>query len=402
MSKSQGTTIRVLPAIAEANRAAWDACAISDAHRLNPFLTHAFLKALEDSNTVGGRTGWVPQHLVLDDGNGGIAAACPAYLKFHSQGEYVFDHGWADAYERAGGSYYPKLQIAVPFTPVPGPRLLARPGPDRERNRRLLALGAIELARRRSLSSVHLTYLAEDEWRQLGTDGFLLRTGKQYHWHNQGYADFDDFLAALASRKRKAIRRERAHALPDGASVEWLTGTDITEAHWDAFFAFYMETGSRKWGRPYLNRRFFSLLGSAMADRCLLVMVRCGGRYIAGALNLIGGDCLYGRYWGAIEHHPFLHFEVCYYQAIEFAIRHRLPRVEAGAQGDHKLARGYVPVATYSAHWIADRAFARAVERFLDEERREMEEVRTELAAAAPYRQQGARTCAPYRDGDAP
>jgi len=402
MSKSQGATIRVLSAIADADRAGWDACAISDAHTLNPFLTHAFLKALEDSNTVGGRTGWIPQHLVLDDGNGDIAAACPGYLKFHSQGEYVFDHGWADAYERAGGSYYPKLQIAVPFTPVPGPRLLARPGPDRERNRRLLALGAVELARRRSLSSVHLTYLTEDEWRQLGADGFLLRTGKQYHWHNQGYAEFDDFLAALASRKRKAIRRERADALPAGASVEWLTGKDISEAHWDAFFAFYLETGSRKWGRPYLNRRFFSLLGSAMADRCLLVMVRRGGRYIAGALNLIGGDCLYGRYWGAIEHHPFLHFEVCYYQAIEFAIRHRLPRVEAGAQGDHKLARGYVPVATYSAHWIADRAFARAVERFLDEERREMEVVRTELAAAAPYRQQGPRTCAPYRDGDAP
>jgi predicted N-acyltransferase len=402
MGRSESAVIRILPSIAEVAADAWDACAIADRSTLNPFLTHAFLKALEDAKTVGGRTGWTPQHLVLDDGKGGIAAACPAYLKFHSQGEYVFDHGWADAYERAGGEYYPKLQIAVPFTPVPGPRLLTRAGPHQELNRRLLAQGAVELARRQSLSSVHITYLTESEWQRLGADGFLQRTGKQFHWHNQGYATFDDFLATLASRKRKAIRRERAQALADGTAIEWVTGKDITEAHWDAFFAFYMETGSRKWGRPYLNRRFFSLLGAAMAERCLLVMVRRGGRTIAGALNLIGGDCLYGRYWGAIEHHPCLHFEVCYYQAIEFAIQHGLPRVEAGAQGDHKLARGYVPVATYSAHWIADRAFARAVQRFLDEERQEMEEVRSALSAAAPYRKPQERTCDPGGGGEVP
>jgi predicted N-acyltransferase len=386
MGRSQSAVIKVLPSIAEIKACDWDACAITDESTLNPFVTHAFLKALEDAKTVGGRTGWAPQHLVLDDGQSGVAAACPAYVKTHSQGEYVFDHTWADAYERAGGDYYPKLQIAVPFTPVPGPRLLVRPGPQQEFNERLLAQGAIELARRQSLSSIHITYLSEGEWERLGRDGFLQRTSKQFHWHNQGYHCFEHFLATLASRKRKAIRRERAQALGDRAEIEWVRGKDITEAHWDAFFAFYMDTGNRKWGRPYLNRRFFSLLGAAMADRCLLVMVRQGGRYVAGALNLIGGDCLYGRYWGALEHHPCLHFEVCYYQAIEFAIAHGLPRVEAGAQGEHKLARGYMPVATYSAHWIADRAFARAVARFLDEERREMEEARCELAAGAPYR----------------
>ena len=386
MGQSDSAIVRVLPSIALVEPGQWDACAIDEQSTLNPFVTHAFLKALEDAKAVGGRTGWIPQHLVLDDGRGGIAAACPAYLKFHSQGEYVFDHGWAEAYERAGGDYYPKLQITVPFTPVPGPRLLARAGPQRQRNERLLAQGAVELARRGKLSSVHVTYLSEGEWQRLGRDGFLQRTSKQYHWHNQGYASFEDFLATLASRKRKAVRRERAQALADGVAIEWVTGKDIDEARWDAFFAFYMETGSRKWGRPYLNRRFFSLLGAAMADRCLLVMVRRGGRLIAGALNVIGGDCLYGRYWGAVEHHPCLHFEVCYYQAIEFAIARGLARVEAGAQGDHKLARGYLPVATYSAHWVADRAFARAVERFLDEERQEMEEVRCALAAAGPYR----------------
>jgi predicted N-acyltransferase len=386
MGRPESAVVRVLPSIGEVAAGDWDACAAPEAATLNPFVTHAFLKALEDARTVGGRSGWMPQHLVLDDGKGGVAGVTPAYIKYHSQGEYVFDHGWADAYERAGGSYYPKLQIAVPFTPVPGPRLLAKPGPQRETAERLLAQGAVELARRQSLSSVHVTFLTEGEWQRLGCAGFLQRTGKQFHWHNHGYASFEDFLTTLASRKRKAIRRERAQALEDGTAIEWVTGAGITEAHWDAFFSFYMDTGSRKWGRPYLNRRFFSLLGEAMAERCLIVMVKRGGRTIAGALNLIGGDCLYGRYWGAIEHHSCLHFEVCYYQAIEFAIAHKLARVEAGAQGDHKLARGYVPVPIYSAHWIADRGFARAVQRFLEEERCEMEAVRSELAAAAPYR----------------
>ncbi len=386
MGRAESAVIRVLPSIGEVAAGDWDACAAPEAATLNPFVTHAFLKALEDAKTVGGRSGWMPQHLVLDDGKGGIAGVTPAYLKYHSQGEYVFDHGWADAYERAGGSYYPKLQIAVPFTPVPGPRLMARPGPQQETAERLLAQGAVELARRQSLSSVHITFLTEGEWQRLGGAGFLQRTGKQFHWHNRGYDSFEDFLASLASRKRKTIRRERAQALEAGAAIEWVTGAGITEAHWDAFFSFYMDTGSRKWGRPYLNRRFFSLLGAAMAERCLLVMVKRNGRAIAGALNLIGGDCLYGRYWGAIEHHSCLHFEACYYQAIEFAIAHKLARVEAGAQGDHKLARGYVPVPIYSAHWIADRGLAKAVQRFLQEERCEMEAVRSELAAAAPYR----------------
>jgi predicted N-acyltransferase len=307
-------------------------------------------------------------------------------LKSHSQGEYVFDHGWADAYERAGGTYYPKLQVAVPFTPVPGPRLLVRPGPGRDEREHLLAAGAVELARRMGLSSLHVTFLDERPWRRLGDMDFLLRTGQQFHWRNQGFASFDDFLASLSSRKRKAIRKERATALAGGIEIELLAGRDIREAHWDAFFAFYMDTGGRKWGRPYLNRRFFSLLGQAMAERCLLVMARRGSRYVAGALNLVGGDCLYGRYWGAIEHHPCLHFEVCYYQAIEYAIVHRLARVEAGAQGEHKLARGYLPVTTYSAHWIADPALRRAVARYLEVERHAIAESCAELAEAAPYR----------------
>ena len=386
MGRAQPAVIKIVPSLAEVPAAAWDACAVPDAATLNPFVSHAFLRALEEARCVGGRSGWLGQHLVLEEAGGLIAACAPAYVKSHSQGEYVFDHGWAEAYERAGGRYYPKLQLAVPFTPVPGPRLLARPGPEREVRERLLALGAVELARRLGLSSVHVTYLTEGEWTRLGTAGFLKRTGRQFLWSNQGYANFEEFLATLASRKRKTVKKERAAALADGLTIELIRGRDIGEAHWDAFFAFYMETGSRKWGRPYLNRAFFSLLGAAMAERCLLVMVKRGKRFVAGALNLVGGDCLYGRYWGAAEHHPCLHFEVCYYQAIDFAIAHGLQRVEAGAQGEHKLARGYLPTPTYSAHWIADRGLAGAVERFLEEERQHMAEARAELAAAGPYR----------------
>ena len=384
----QGQVVaNVVSRIAEIEAEDWDACANPDPATHNPFLAHAFLKALEDSGCVGAkRTGWLPHHIVLNDGHGGIAGCVPCYVKLNSAGEYVFDYGWAEAYQRAGGAYYPKLQAAVPFTPVPGRRLLVRPGPDAERRQKLLAAAAVEVARRLGASSLHLTFLTEEEWRALGAQGFLQRTDQQFHWRNEGYATFDEFLAQLSSRKRKTVRKERGEVLCSGLTVERITGADLREEHWDAFFAFYQDTGSRKWGHPYLNRRFFSLLGEAMADRCLLVMAKRDNRYIAGALNLIGGDCLYGRYWGAIEHHPCLHFEVCYYQAIEYAIAHRLARVEAGAQGEHKLARGYLPATTYSAHYIADRGLRRAVADYLARERAYIESVGQELAEASPFR----------------
>ena len=379
------TVIRTVAGIADIDAPCWDGLANPDPPTANPFVQHAFLKALEDAGTIGGRSGWQACHVVLEQ-SGRATGVMPCYVKSHSQGEYVFDHGWADAYARAGGDYYPKLVCAAPFTPVPGPRLLVGDGADASEREQLLAAGAIEVAKRMGVSSLHVNFVSEAACERLGRLGYLQRTGQQFHWKNEGYASFDDFLAALASRKRKTVRKERAEALSAGLAVEHVTGRDITEAHWDAFYAFYMDTGSRKWGRPYLNRKFFSLLGVSMADTCLLIMVKRAGRYVAGALNLIGGDCLYGRYWGSTEHHPCLHFEVCYYQAIEWAIAHRLPRVEAGAQGEHKLARGYLPVATYSAHWIGDAGFRRAVARFLDEERRHMAEQREMLAEYAPFR----------------
>jgi predicted N-acyltransferase len=386
MSSSSDATVKVVPSIADIDAAQWDACANPDTETFNPFVSHAFLKALEDAGAVGRESGWLPRHLVLEDELGTVTAAAPAYVKSHSQGEYVFDHGWADAYEQAGGRYYPKLQVAVPFTPVTGPRLLVRPGPEAMADEQLLAAAAIEVARRGGLSSVHLTFLASDTAARLCALGFLTRIGQQFHWQNRGYGSFDDFLGTLASRKRKAVRKEREAALAPGIEIEQLSGRAITEAHWDAMFAFYMDTGSRKWGRPYLNRTFFSELGRAMPDHCLLVMVKRGGHYIAGALNLVGRDCLYGRYWGEVEHHPHLHFEVCYYQAIDFAIRHGLARVEAGAQGEHKLARGYLPVETYSAHWIADPGLRRAVERFLVQEREMISRTNVDLTELGPYR----------------
>ena len=386
MSSSSDATVTLVPSIAEIDAAQWDACANPDPATFNPFVSHAFLKALETSRTVGRTTGWLPRHLVLEDENGKVAAAAPAYVKSHSQGEYVFDHTWAEAYVQAGGRYYPKLQIAVPFTPVPGPRLFVKPGPKAIADEELLASAAIEVARQGGLSSIHLTFLAADTATRLRTLGFLTRTGQQFHWQNRGYTSFDDFLATLTSRKRKAARKEREAALAPGIEIEHLTGPAITEVHWDAMFAFYTDTGNRKWGRPYLNRAFFSELGRVMPDRSLLVMAKRDGRYIAGALNLIGGDCLYGRYWGAIEHHPALHFEVCYYQAIEFAIASGLARVEAGAQGEHKLARGYLPVETYSAHWIADPGLRRAVERFLMRESEMVTRFNADLTELGPYR----------------
>lgn len=365
---------------------AWDAHANPAGAPFNPFLSHAFLLALEKSGCVGGRTGWQPRPVTLRTPDAPIAGVAPVYVKSHSQGEYVFDHGWADAYQRAGGRYYPKLQVAVPFTPVPGRRFLVAPGPDQAAWEAALAEGIAEIARRSGVSSVHATFCTQSEWDRLTDAGYLQRTDQQFHWMNAGYATFDDFLASLASRKRKAIRKEREAALADGLTIRHVTGADITETHWDAFFTFYMDTGSRKWGRPYLNRRFFSLLGEAMADRCLIILAERAGRPIAGALNLIGGDCLYGRYWGSIEHHPCLHFEVCYYQAIEYAITRGLARVEAGAQGEHKLARGYMPTPTYSLHWIADAGFRRAVERYLIEERAHAAEQREMLAEFGPFR----------------
>jgi uncharacterized protein len=351
----------------------------------NPFVSHAFLSAVEESKSACARTGWGPRHLLarLD---GAIAGIVPCYLKSHSQGEYVFDRGWADAYERAGGRYYPKLQASVPFTPATGPRLLIRNGVDRERISTTLASGLVALCGVTKASSVHVTFAREAEAKYLAGHGFLQRTDQQFHWHNQGYNSFDDFLGSLNSRHRKAIKRERRDAVASGITIHALTGSDITEDAWDAFFAFYMETGSRKWGRPYLTRSFFSLIGETMAKDVLLVMAKRNGLWIAGAINFIGSDTLFGRNWGAIEHHPFLHFEVCYYQAIDFAIQRGLKIVEAGAQGEHKLARGYLPQTTYSAHYIADPDLRRAIADYLKRERAYVAEAGRELSEAGPFR----------------
>jgi predicted N-acyltransferase len=387
-----GAIVRVVQRIAAIPASEWDACSRGsdtrgDAARPdNPFISHAFLHALEESGSATRATGWLPQHLVLEDATGGIAACMPCYLKSHSYGEYVFDHAWADAYERAGGDYYPKLQAAVPFTPVTGPRLLVRDGPDRAERKALLLQAAATLTERLEASSLHVTFPTREEWELAGRLGFLQRNDQQFHWQNDGYQSFEDFLGALASRKRKSIRGERKRAVEDGIEIEWVTGADLTEALWDAFFAFYLDTGSRKWGSPYLTRTFFSLIGETMCDEILLVLARRRGRAIAGALNFIGGDALYGRYWGALEEHACLHFEVCYYQAIDFAIQHKLARVEAGAQGAHKLARGYLPVPTYSAHWIRDPRLRRAVADYLRRERLAVAHEIALLGEESPYR----------------
>jgi uncharacterized protein len=355
----------------------WDRCAGT----ADPFLSHAFLSALEESGSATPRTGWQSVPIAIDGEDGAPAAVMPAYVKSHSQGEYVFDHGWADAWERAGGAYYPKLQIAVPFTPVPGRRLLTR--------REDLAPGLIAAAEavvsQHGLSSAHATFIAREEAELFERAGWLIRVDSQFHWHNRSYGSFDDFLGDLSSRKRKAIRRERAAAL-EGLEVEHLTGAAITEAHWDAFWVFYQDTGLRKWGRPYLTRSFFSLLGERMADRVLLVLALRDGRPIAGALNLIGEEALYGRYWGTTEEVAHLHFEICYHQAIEAAISRGLSRVEAGAQGPHKLSRGYAPVPTFSAHFLPNPDFRRAVADFLAAERRAVAREIGALAEMTPFR----------------
>lgn len=359
--------VEAFPRIAEIGREAWDACAANSAYKAHPFVCFDFLDAVEESGCAVERTGWGPRHLVVRDEDGRVSGVMPLYLKSHSRGEYVFDWAWADAYQRAGGRYYPKLLSAAPFTPATGPRLMLREGQGDDTRRALLA-GALQLCQQTHASGLHVTFPTEDDWRFLGDRGLLLRQDQQYHWLNPGYRDFDDYLQALSSGRRKTIRRERRDAQAE-VEIVALTGSDLTEEHWDAFFTFYMDTGSRKWGTPYLNRPFYSLLGERMADRVLLVLARRHGRWVAGALNLIGGDCLYGRYWGCTEDIPFLHFELCYYQAIEHAIRLGLPRVEAGAQGQHKIARGYLPTAVYSAHYIADPALRAPVARYLDQER---------------------------------
>ncbi|MCQ8782561.1 GNAT family N-acetyltransferase [Mangrovibrevibacter kandeliae] len=385
-------SLRSVDSIAEVDAVSWDRltriAGRDDAavDPRNPFVSHAFLKALEDSRCVGRRAGWLPQHLLLEDEAGRPVAAAPAYLKSHSQGEYVFDHGWADAFERAGGDYYPKLQLSVPFTPASGPRLLVGDGQQSDALRRALCDGVEAYVDKLGISSAHATFLLPDDLAAMESRHFLHRTDKQFHFHNRGYGSYDDFLETLASRKRKGLRKERREALAEGIEIEWLTGAGLTEAAWDAFFTFYQDTGSRKWGRPYLNRPFFSLVGEAMGDWILLVMAKRAGRYIAGALNFIGGDTIYGRYWGCIEDHPFLHFEVCYHQAIDYAIANGLSRVEAGAQGEHKLARGYEPVTTHSAHYIAHPGLRRAIADYLEQERASVNEITEVLAAHTPFR----------------
>jgi predicted N-acyltransferase len=395
--------IRVLPGIERIDAADWDACAAPEtapesgdgARALSPFTTHRFLLALEQSGSVAADEGWAPHHLIasVDDQTMGkrILGVMPLYLKGHSQGEYVFDHSWAHAWERAGGEYYPKLQSAVPFTPATGPRLLARPDSPVEPDtvRTALLQGAISLTERNGLSSMHITFCTDDEWRLGGQLGLLQRTDQQFHWQNHGYADFNAFLGALSSRKRKQIRKERAGALASGVEIHLLTGGELRSAHWDAFWHFYQDTSGRKWGRPYLTREFFDLIHQTMRDDILLVLCKRDGRWIAGALNFIGGDTVYGRNWGCIEDHAFLHFETCYYQAIEFAIRNGLSRVEAGAQGPHKLARGYEPVTTRSLHWIPDPGFRRAVADYLQHERAAVTQENAALAAMTPFRRGG-------------
>ncbi len=361
--------LRVVDTLAGIDAAQWDACALAPGSAGSPFLSHAFLKALEDSKSVGRRTGWQPQHLLAESSDGDLLGAVPLYVKGHSQGEYIFDHGWAQAFERAGGRYYPKLQAAIPFTPVPGPRLFVRPGPLADAVREAMIDMLASIADDNGISSVHATFCSEEDWKHFGARGWLLRLGRQYHWANAGYQTFDDFLGALSSRKRKAIRKERESVRREGLTIRQLSGADLKPRHWDAFYAFYMDTGGRKWGSPYLTRSFFDILGNTMADKVVLVMAEDDGRPVGGALNLKGDDTLYGRYWGCLESHAFLHFEACYYQAIDHAIAHGLARVEAGAQGDHKIQRGYLPVKTFSAHWIGDKSFRRAVDDYLSRER---------------------------------
>lgn len=377
-------TVRLADGVAAIGKTAWNALANpagrSDPH---PFTRFEFFEALESSGCASARTGWQPAHLVLEE-DGAVTGILPAYLKSHSQGEYVFDHAWADALERAGGDYYPKLQCSVPFTPVTGPRILTA-----DPARRALLLQAGKAATDQiGASSLHITFLRKDDWMAAADEGYLLRTDRQFHWRNHGYQDFEQFLGELSSSKRKNLRKERAAVAREGIRFDWLSGNDITEAHWDRFFEFYTDTGSRKWGHPYLTRNFFSRIGASMGDQIVLIMARRGSDYIAGALNMMGEGTLFGRNWGTLDYVPFLHFETCYYQAIDFAIARGLAKVEAGAQGEHKLLRGYMPEEIYSAHYIAHKGLRRAVDQFLTQEREAVTEHIGELAQHGPFRKE--------------
>ncbi len=373
-------TLTLHARIADIDAPDWDACAGSG----NPFVTHAFLSAMEDSGSASARTGWLPQHAVLRQGDGEIVGIVPMYAKSHSYGEYVFDHGWANALERIGKDYYPKLQAAVPFSPVPGPRLLRRPGSGVPVAAMASALE--QACASHKLSSVHVTFCTHEEWAGLGDAGWLQRIGTQFHWENESYSDFEGFLDALSSRKRKVLRRERRDANAAGLTFHALSGADITERHWDAFYAFYHSTVDRKWGSAYLTRSFFSLLGQRLGDKVVLMYAENGNTPVAGALNLVGDEALYGRNWGCHGDWPFLHFELCYYRAIDWAIEHGLKRVEAGAQGRHKIQRGYLPKPTYSAHWITHPGLRRAVADFLVDERAGIEAEMAALSEESPFR----------------
>jgi len=374
--------LRVVEAIGAIDAARWDACAGAT----NPFVSHAFLLALEESGCIGGRTGWLARHVVAEDAEGGVVACAPLYLKAHSQGEYVFDHGWAEAWQRAGGRYYPKLLCAVPFSPVPGPRLLLRDPADGVL-RATLARGLVALAEEGGVSSLHANFCTPEDAEAFRAAGMLLRTGFQFHWENRGYGSFEDFLGALSHSKRKSIRKERREVAATGVELATLRGDELDASHWDAFFGFYMATADRKWGRPYLNRDFFARLHATLRDRVALVMGRHEGGWVAGALNLVGADALYGRNWGATADFKHLHFEACYYRVIEYAIAHGIARVEAGAQGEHKLQRGYLPVRTFSAHWIRDEGFRAAVDDFVGRETRAVDDAIAEYSTHSPFRQ---------------
>jgi len=377
---------RIAGAASDIGAEAWNACAnpegAADPH---PFTRYEFFAACEESRSATARTGWRPCHLVIER-DSRIAGLLPMYLKSHSQGEYVFDYGWADAFSRAGGEYYPKLQASVPFTPVTGRRLLVAADALLEETRKALLAAGASAVNELEASSLHITFLTEREWKDAGALGYLQRTDQQFHWENRGYTSFDDFLAALSSSKRKNLRKERAAVFAEGVEFDWLSGRDISEAHWDTFFDFYMDTGGRKWGRPYLTREFFSRVGQSMGEQVVLILARRAGRHIAGALNFRGEGVLFGRNWGCTEHIPFLHFETCYYQAIEYAIAHKFLRVEAGAQGEHKLLRGYMPVPTYSAHYIAHPGLRRAVGDYLAREREAVAENIEALAEHGPFK----------------
>ena len=381
-----GISARLAGSAAEIGEAAWNACANpaggTDPH---PFTRHEFFVALEESGSATTKTGWRPLHLAIER-DGRIEGILPLYLKNHSQGEYVFDHAWADALERVGGAYYPKLQSCVPFTPVTGRRLLVAAHADQTATRTALLAAGAAAVEQLSVSSLHINFPTEEEWQAAGEFGYLQRADRQFHWENRGYASFEEFLGELSSSRRKNLRKERASIREAGIEFDWLTGHDITEAHWDAFFEFYIDTGGRKWGDPYLTREFFSRIGQSMPEQILLVMARRGGRHIAGALNLFGEGVLFGRNWGCIDYVPFLHFETCYYQAIDFAIARDLKKVEAGAQGEHKLLRGYQPVPTYSAHFIAHAGLRQAVAHYLQAEREAVAENIEELGEAGPFK----------------